>query len=178
VPVKTYQCPSDPTFNSSNPWASEGSYTLNGLVFQPDWNGYVRFPASITDGTSQTIFFADGYSGGTIANSNPNSVPNYWWEDTEIFEDNQGTDCDIGFYGQAYTPLITPSFTYCTSQYITSAGGLLMSVCLCRATSGHTGGCNVGMGDGSVHMVAQGISGYTWFAACGPQDGLVLGSDW
>ncbi|MGH7225122.1 MAG: H-X9-DG-CTERM domain-containing protein, partial [Gemmataceae bacterium] len=42
----------------------------------------------------------------------------------------------------------------------------------------HTGGINVGMADGSVRMVAQGISGNTWYHACNPQDGLPLPSDW
>jgi prepilin-type processing-associated H-X9-DG protein len=49
---------------------------------------------------------------------------------------------------------------------------------MCRATSPHTGGINAGMGDGSVRFVAQGISGNTWYWACTPQGGEVLGPDW
>jgi hypothetical protein len=34
------------------------------------------------------------------------------------------------------------------------------------------------MGDGSVRFVPQGISGGTWFYACTPSGGDILGSDW
>jgi prepilin-type processing-associated H-X9-DG protein len=46
------------------------------------------------------------------------------------------------------------------------------------ATSPHTGGINVGMGDGSVRLVTQGISGVTWWYAITPTGGEVLGPDW
>jgi prepilin-type processing-associated H-X9-DG protein len=46
------------------------------------------------------------------------------------------------------------------------------------ATALHTGGINVGMGDGSVRLVAQGISGNTWWYAVTPQGGDILGPDW
>jgi prepilin-type processing-associated H-X9-DG protein len=46
------------------------------------------------------------------------------------------------------------------------------------ASSPHTGGINVGMGDGSVRFLPQGISPTTWFFALTPSGGEVLGSDW
>lgn len=42
----------------------------------------------------------------------------------------------------------------------------------------HTGAMEVGMADGSVRTVSQGMSWQTWFFACTPQGGEVLGSDW
>jgi hypothetical protein len=36
----------------------------------------------------------------------------------------------------------------------------------------------VGLGDGSVRTVASGISLTTWWSACIPNDGNVLGADW
>jgi hypothetical protein len=44
--------------------------------------------------------------------------------------------------------------------------------------SPHTGVMIAGIGDGSVRTVAAGISTATWYNACHPQDGNVLGSDW
>ena len=35
-----------------------------------------------------------------------------------------------------------------------------------------------GLGDGSVRMVASGVSSATWLNACIPNDGNVLGTDW
>jgi len=36
----------------------------------------------------------------------------------------------------------------------------------------------VGLGDGSIRTVSQGISLLTWVHACAPADGFPLGSDW
>ncbi|MDB5310473.1 MAG: putative major pilin subunit [Gemmataceae bacterium] len=36
----------------------------------------------------------------------------------------------------------------------------------------------VGLADGSVRGVSQGVSPNTWFIACGPADGMVMPSDW
>ena len=35
-----------------------------------------------------------------------------------------------------------------------------------------------GLGDGSVRTVSSGVTKATWVAACTPDDGTVLGSDW
>jgi prepilin-type processing-associated H-X9-DG protein len=110
-------------------------------------------------------------------------VPIWWW-DYNAFEDPPidywYTDCgSVPFYGQAYGPLIMPTPTYCLSNTVTNGSwGGVFSVCSCRATSPHTGGINVAMGDGSTRFVAQGISGITWLYACTPANGEVLGSDW
>ena len=46
------------------------------------------------------------------------------------------------------------------------------------ASSPHTAGMNVGLGDGSVRFLTGTISPTTWANACNPQDGLTLGNDW
>jgi prepilin-type N-terminal cleavage/methylation domain-containing protein/prepilin-type processing-associated H-X9-DG protein len=181
--VKTYQCPSDPTWGNgfASGWAAVGSYVFNGMIFQSDWLGYSHYPATITDGTSNTIFFTETYSMGT---STGGLQPNLWWWDYNGFETPPSsfyyTDCGgLPFYGQAFVPLITPTPQYCLSNTVTEdTWGGRFSICACRAVSPHTGGINAGMGDGSVRFVAQGISGYTWLAASTPNSGEVLGSDW
>ena len=47
-----------------------------------------------------------------------------------------------------------------------------------RATSPHTGGITVGMGDGGVRFVSQGINPNTWWYAMTPNGNELLGSDW
>jgi prepilin-type N-terminal cleavage/methylation domain-containing protein/prepilin-type processing-associated H-X9-DG protein len=177
--VKTYLCPSDPTANDglTNWPAAVGSYVYNGMVFQFDWNGYSRFPASISDGTSNTIFFTETYAGGTYQNSDQT----LWWWDYNSFQTtpDSGGDCSgLNYFGTLYTPLIRPTTAYCENTTTPWTWGGAASVCKCRAVSPHTGGINVGMGDGSVRFVAGGISPATWFAACTPRGGEVLGSDW
>jgi prepilin-type N-terminal cleavage/methylation domain-containing protein/prepilin-type processing-associated H-X9-DG protein len=178
VAVKSYLCPSDPTTNNgTSGWAAVGSYVDNGLLFQQDWVSVPTYPASIQDGTSNTIFFTETYAGGTYSNSDQS----LWWWDYNTFQapSSAGGDCGGQNYtGLAYSPLFRPTVAYCTNTTIPWQWGGAASVCMCRAVSPHTGGINVGMGDGSVRLISQGISPTTWYAACTPSSGEVLGPDW
>jgi prepilin-type N-terminal cleavage/methylation domain-containing protein/prepilin-type processing-associated H-X9-DG protein len=186
--LKIYLCPSDPTSNNGNPgvWlGAVGSYSFNGMIFKMNWPllkmywPLSTFPASISDGTSNTIFFSEQYAGASPAF--PNGFDSLWFSDYPIFQAPAGsnTDCGsgAGFAGAAWLPLITPPVSYCTGT-TQAMGRETVSACMCRATSPHTGGINCGMGDGSVRFTSQGISGNTWFFACTPANGDLLGSDW
>jgi prepilin-type N-terminal cleavage/methylation domain-containing protein/prepilin-type processing-associated H-X9-DG protein len=152
VNMKTYICPSDATNVGTGGWNSGlSSYAYNGQTFHIQWAQQMRFPASITDGTSNTIFFTDQQSrctgfwpdwGPSIADSN--------WPQP---------------MGPASLFILTPrNGNACYQNAL--------------ASSFHTSGINVGMGDGSVRFVSQGVSGWTWWFALTPQAGDVLGSDW
>jgi prepilin-type N-terminal cleavage/methylation domain-containing protein/prepilin-type processing-associated H-X9-DG protein len=183
--IKTYLCPSDPTGNGgTSGWASVGSYVYNGQLFTADWVGYSSFPASISDGTSNTVLFTEVYAMGkapTTGGSNYNGDQSLWWWDYNSFQTPKSANGDCGglnFFGTTYTPLIQPAPTFCGDNTMAWTWGGKVSVCMCRATSPHTGGINVGLGDGSVRFVASGVSGTTWFAATTPQSGDLLGPDW
>jgi hypothetical protein len=47
-----------------------------------------------------------------------------------------------------------------------------------RASTFNDGGLLVGLADGSCRTIAAGISQATWWAACTPAAGDVLGPDW
>ena len=47
-----------------------------------------------------------------------------------------------------------------------------------RPSTPHTGIIVVGLCDGSVRTVSAGISPLTWWQACTPAGGEVLGTDW
>jgi prepilin-type processing-associated H-X9-DG protein len=176
--VKTYLCPSDPTANGgTSGWAAVGSYVYNGMIFQADWVGYPNFPATLSDGTSVTIMFTETYAGGSYQNSDQT----LWWWDYNSFETPTSSNGDCGglnYFGLAYTPMNKPTPTFCQNNTVPWTWGGAASVCMCRAVSPHTGGINVGMGDGSVRLVSYSVSSTTWFAACTPQGGEVLGNDW
>jgi prepilin-type N-terminal cleavage/methylation domain-containing protein/prepilin-type processing-associated H-X9-DG protein len=178
VAIKSYLCPSDPTSNNgTSGWAAVGSYVYNGMVFQADWVGYSSFPATLQDGTSNTILFTETYAGGTYNNSDQS----LWWWDYNSFQTpgNSNGDCGgLGYFGPAYTPMPKPSAQFCQTNRVSWTWGGHASVCMCRAVSPHDGGINAGMGDGSVKFVSNGISNSTWFAACTPSSGDILGSDW
>jgi prepilin-type N-terminal cleavage/methylation domain-containing protein len=179
TPIKSYVCPGDPTGNNGvgyGSWAGIGSYMYNGILFPADWVGYSKYPASITDGTSNTIFMTESYAG----NGYPKDQTLWWW-DYNSFETPTSANGDCGglnYYGPAYIPMILPTPTYCIANTIPWTWGCCASVCMCRAVSPHTAGINVGLGDGSVRFVAQGVSPTTWFYATTPAGGEVLGSDW
>jgi len=177
VVIKTYLCPSDPTANGgTSGWASVGSYAYNGMIFQADWVGTATFPATLSDGTSNTILFTETYAGGTYNQSDQT----LWWWDYNSFQTPTSSNGDCGglnYYGTAFPPLTTNP-TFCRTNVTPWTWGGHASVCMCRAVVVHTGGLNVGLGDGSVRFVSSAISGTTWFQASTPQGGETLGSDW
>jgi prepilin-type N-terminal cleavage/methylation domain-containing protein len=157
--VKTYVCPSDYTQKNEPAY---GSYGVNGQIFRYNsWGGIPlsRYPASISDGTSNTIFFTD-----KLAHCNQDVYDNNYWPDWGpiVSSSDHGDET-----GTAWGPQITPS----------ANGG----VGNCRggiSSSPHTGGISVGLGDGSVRFVSQGVSSQTWWYALTPMGGEVLNSDW
>jgi len=158
--IKTYVCPSDPTNLGAqqSSWSSGMlSYAYNAQAFPVYWNGYNRYPASIMDGTSNTIFFTELPANcvGTWYDWGPSIVDQSWPQPTgpaALFVQMRGSNCPWGA-NEANPNLNVP------------------------ATS-HTGGIMAGMGDGSVRVVAQGVSGLTWWYALTVNGGEVLGSDW
>jgi prepilin-type N-terminal cleavage/methylation domain-containing protein len=156
VNISTYICPSDPTNNGTGGWNSGlSSYAYNAQMFPVYWNGYKRFPASITDGTSNTIFFTEQRAACTG-----------FWPDW-------GPSVGDASWPQPTGPaarylLQPPAMPDCPfsdgSRYV--------------AISPHSGGINVGLGDGSIRSVSQGVSPSTWWWAMTPAGGEVLGNDW
>jgi prepilin-type N-terminal cleavage/methylation domain-containing protein len=156
VNMKTYICPSDPSNSGtlSGDRSGPSSYAYNAQAFPVYWNGYHKFPASITDGTSTTIFFTEQRS----------SCIDPWYD--------WGPSIADGSWPQPTGPaamfLLQPPGTNCPfsngSQYV--------------PVSPHTGGIVVGMGDGSVRLVSQGVSPTTWWSALTINGGEVLGPDW
>jgi prepilin-type N-terminal cleavage/methylation domain-containing protein len=171
--IKIYSCPSDPTFQTGGqgPWGDTvGSYAVNACVFTADrWSmNYGRFPASLSDGTSNTIMFTEKESKAT-GNCPGNTYPgppaqgyNYWFDGGSALAANGWTVMPMGI--GIFYPEITPA--------------PVGSACPNQPSSGHTGGIMVGMGDASVHLVTQGISQITWWYAWTPAGGEVLGPDW
>jgi prepilin-type N-terminal cleavage/methylation domain-containing protein/prepilin-type processing-associated H-X9-DG protein len=163
--VKPYLCPSDPT--TDGVWAqSVTSYAYNGQIFgisyQWGWGmGTRRFPASISDGTSNTIFVTErvvqAYGSSTWA---PDGGFNYYpdWGPS-IASPEAGEQLK----GLAAKFEVQPRGT--------SGNGN-------RAVSPHTGGINAALGDGSVRFVSQGVSAQTWWFALTPASGDILGNDW
>jgi prepilin-type N-terminal cleavage/methylation domain-containing protein len=169
--VKPYICPSDPSIGraATTIWAGvnwgkgDATYAANIQVFGNTsaggyqyWDSMARLPASITDGTSNTIIYAEKYAG--CGPNNPDG--NIWaW----------GWDRNCGpVFGTIIGPQVwlqnpNPWQTNCNPLY---------------ASSPHTGGMNAGVCDGSVRFLAQGMSPTTFWIALVPNDGLPMPADW
>jgi prepilin-type N-terminal cleavage/methylation domain-containing protein len=176
VKVKSYICPSDPTSNFTAGANALGSYCYNGIIFKTASQGLANMPATFQDGTSNTIVVSEQYAG----NGFPSGFNSLWWWDYNSFQAPLGSDTDCGstgFSGTTYLPLFNASVSYCTSNTITLSW-TSASACMCRPVSPHTAVINTALADGSVRTLTSSISGTTFYYACTPSGGEVLGSDW
>jgi prepilin-type N-terminal cleavage/methylation domain-containing protein len=168
--VKTYVAPGDPSMPGNmltNGNRGATSYAANGFVFGDDvggnnlpysTSGFARIPATFPDGTSNTIGFGERFC---ICNQTGNQ--HIWSEDGQ----GQNGQSPYIFY------LTMPSFN---ANYNTNCNGYLFGTF-------SPAGIMVSLMDGSVRLVANGISGNgsgynTWTYALLPNDGAVLGPDW
>jgi prepilin-type N-terminal cleavage/methylation domain-containing protein len=172
TPIKTFICPSDPGNSTSLPGYT--SYAANALVFgtggitsagamgnpgtAPSATvsalGGSRYPASLPDGTSNTIVFTDMLA---VCGSTTNTYAG-------------GTAYVGGYTG------VSPNAAYFyanLNQNTCGSGGYNG-----QATSAHTAVVLTGLGDGSVRNLSTGLSSYSYNLALIPNDGYPMGSDW
>ena len=150
-PVKTYIAPGDPT---ADPKADRTSYLANELALPATG---ARYPASFTDGTSNTILFAECYSEATDkitwdGKQHTWKTPRRWWDNPTWKPVLGDLPFQAGPAKDAASAVLPQGFT--------------------RA------GINVALADGSVRLVSSQISDLTFYHACTPSGGEVLGNDW
>jgi prepilin-type N-terminal cleavage/methylation domain-containing protein len=190
--VKTFYNPGDPSPDAPEPDKTNGprygdSYATNesvfgaGLVITPGFRGggvqpVCRIPASIADGLSNTIFFAEKYM------ECGNRVGNYavfYWGETCLDCGSPNTYAGAcnrigGPAGVGSPPLFYNSLTLPPQP---KPSPLNCNPCMLQGPW-PGGGCQVGMGDGSARLVAPSITQQTWANAVNPNDGNPLGPDW
>jgi prepilin-type N-terminal cleavage/methylation domain-containing protein len=193
--VKSYFANNDPT---SYP-GFETSYLINEEVFDGS-----RTIQTISDGTSNTILFAEGYANcyGAADGLDSNgdvvyySRSGYWasapeWFTTTTYtygsttyifmfkppsfrRDTGYTSMTWGWNGTSWGPI--PGAAVPPQTFQTKPAPIQ---CNPRVPQGlSSGGIYVLLGDGSARSVSSGVSLATWQAAITPDGGETLGSDW
>jgi prepilin-type N-terminal cleavage/methylation domain-containing protein len=171
--VKAFVNPGDPSCPANGLYvdAGYGTYGVTGYAanyqslgyFLNDGNNRLRGMNSISDGLSNTIIMAE----------KPASC-----------ERPGGPFYNIWAYGRTawreWNPVFAYQITGPASKFQTqptTRGGA--ATCDPRlAGAPRSGGLLVGLGDGSVRMLNSSVNPDTWWAACTPDVGEVLGSDW
>jgi len=205
--IATYQCPSDPTLGNGLDWTpGDSSYAGNFQVFggaqnqntrpsatnyETVWDGNAAIPRTFTDGTSNTIVFAERHS-----RCNGTGDPGGTWWMRGVFRGSTQTPGTSGtqdsFPGDRLSAVFGggrgndnvrftdgPASKFQVQPRNPLANAANGGQCDRRlASSPHTSGMNVGLGDGSVRFLSGNIDPNTWWAACTPNGGETLGSNW
>ena len=192
--ISVYQCPSDPSLGNAIDWnPGDASYAGNFQVFggavntnsNSNWDGNANLNSTFQDGTSNTILFAEKF-----ANCNGTGNGGTWWM-RGVYHGYQGAPggADDSFPGDLYSAVFaggvgtdgTVWTTGAASKFLVQPRPFAANPGPCDkrlASSPHTGGMNVGLGDGSVRFLSAGMSGTTWWDACTPAGGETMPSDW
>jgi prepilin-type N-terminal cleavage/methylation domain-containing protein len=177
--VKTFVNPADPSGPDSGLYndAGWGDYGVTGYAanFQAlGWwfttaNNRIYKLTGITDGLSNTIFMAEKT---TVCLNG--SIPSWY----------SGAKYNIWAYGRTawpeWNPVFAAEITGPGSKFqVAPTWNSLTSNCDPRlAAAPRSSGILVGLGDGSVRFVGASIDPNTWWSACTPTGGEVLGNDW
>jgi prepilin-type N-terminal cleavage/methylation domain-containing protein len=198
--VPVYVNPSDPTLGSDNSGTvPAAAAAANNMSYQP--MAYAQpaplsflsnqqvFGASaqtsavsrlnlpqVIDGTSNTVFFADGYSSCPYKNAFTSGTWRYYFRQWNFAFDY--------YLYTHYGPYWDYGPTYSGSG--TAVGGTTIyfqvqpapAQAVCTVPNTPFPALTVGMGDGSVRSVASEVSRTTWLAVHTPRSGDLAGSDW
>ena len=183
VQSKMLQSPSDPTLErfALPSFTMACSYSWSFPVFK----GFIQFPSSITDGTSNTIMYAERYfkpegnpPGQAVFDgsrtdppyiSSLNGQPEYYTGRRATFADPVWGDVHAVTTGNVTRPSVA-GVTFQVRPKVEEANCHMLQ-------TPYSAGLLVAMADGSVRTIRPGVSETTFWAAITPNGGEVGGLD-
>jgi len=176
---KVLQCPADPSqtngFTYNGGW-SGSSYGWNARVFATfnpttgvlvNLAQFPKMPSSFSDGTSNTVLFADKYNNCGSSTSGSSYIDSWTSLGNATWDSNHAS-----FNLSDPAPPVIGLWLYRPNPYFDS------TVCTWNfASSGHAAGLIVVMGDVATRSVAPPASQQTWTAIVTPASGDVPGTD-
>jgi prepilin-type N-terminal cleavage/methylation domain-containing protein len=191
VPLKIFRNPLDPTTSSlpsgvNTPTSFQANYQV---LTQSMTLG------KITDGTSNTILYAEGYANCGYHYNYSYSYPGFsetitedltyarvWNYDpfsyTDSFNETYNSTSTSYTYSETSTGTTAPYFEANSMNPPFEVKPSPSSCTYYYAQASTAGGLLVAMADGSVRTVSTGVSYATFVAATTPSGGEVLGGDW
>jgi len=154
----------------------------NGAVASNSFTGRASIARTFKDGTSNTILFSEKYGAcwGGAVNYTGFSDTTYrgGYKGGTLWNPWDAMDMTYMSYAPMFAALKSGTNAMFQVQPTSTVVDSIGTCDFMVASSPHSGGICVSMGDGSVRFVAAGIQPATWWEAITPASGNILPNDW